>query len=122
MKRRSYHYRARTFNAPFLKPPAEDRSSNSFRVLSPDRQPGRRTKRIFIIRQTVQVPSTNSAEGRKVQHVLIFDDHPESLRLVFASTPVEFDLSPPHRASPWPLILLSILIIGSMTAILWPLF
>jgi hypothetical protein len=122
MKRRSYHHRARTFNAPFLKPPAEDRSSNSFRVLSPDRQPGRRTKRIFIIRQTVQVPSTNSAEARKVQHVLIFDDHPESLRLVFASTPVEFDLSPPHRASRWPLILLSILIIGSMTAILWPLF
>jgi hypothetical protein len=117
MKRRSYHYQARTFN-----PPAEDRSSNSFRVLSPDRQPGLRAKRIFIVRQTVQVPSTSSAEGRKVQHVLIFDDHPESLRLVFADTPVEFDLSPPHRASPWPLILLWILIIGSMTAILWPLF
>jgi len=29
-----------------------------------------------------------------VQHILIFDDHPESLRLVFGSATPEVDLSP----------------------------
>src|SRR5436309_2203518 len=97
MKRRSYRHWTRTFNAPSFKRPAEDRSSNSFRVLSPGRQPGRRTKRIFIIKQAAQLPATNSAEGRKVQHVLIFDDHPESLRLVFGSATPKLELSRPPR-------------------------
>jgi hypothetical protein len=118
MKRRSYHHWARTFSAPLLKRPAEDRSSNSFRVLSP----GGRTKRIFIIKQAVDLPPTDSAEGRRVQHVLIFDDHPESLRLVFGSPTAKLDLSRPPRAGSWRLVLLSILIIGLVTAILWPLF
>jgi hypothetical protein len=122
MKRRSYRHWARTFNAPSLKRPAEDRSSNSFRGLSPDRQPARRTKRIFIIKQAVQLPPTDSAEGRRVQHVLIFDDHPESLRLVFGGATPKREISRPPRAGLWHLILLSILIIGSLTAILWPLF
>jgi hypothetical protein len=121
MKRRSYHHRARTFNAPLLKSPAEDRSSNSFGFLSPGRQPGTRAKRIFIIKQAIQLPPTNSAEGRNVQHVLIFDDHPESLRLVFGGTP-EVDLSRPPRANSWHRFLLSMLIIGLVIAILWPLF
>src|SRR5438132_12727554 len=111
MKRRSSH-RARTFNAPLLKPPAEDRSSNSSRFLSPGRQPGARTKRIFIIKQTIQLSPTNSVEGRKVQHVLIFDDHPESLRLVFGSATPKLDLSPLPRASSWHRFLLSIMIIS----------
>jgi hypothetical protein len=122
MKRRSYHHRARIFNTPLLKPPAEDGSANSFRFFSLGRQPGRRTKRIFIIRQTVQVPSTHSAEGRRVQHVLIFDDHPESLRLVFGSSARELDLSRPPRAGLWHLVILSIVILGLVTTILWPFF
>src|SRR5436305_2584731 len=99
MKRRSYHHRARISDAPLLKPPAEDRSSNSFRFLSLGRQPGTRAKRIFIIKQTMHLAPTNSAEGRNVQHILIFDDHPESLRLVFGSTTPEVDLSRRPRAS-----------------------
>src|SRR5205823_12820175 len=95
MKRRSYHHRTRIFDAPLLKPPAEGRSSNSFRFLSLNRQPGTRAKRIFIIKQTMHLAPTSSAEGRKVQHILIFDDHPESLRLVFGSATPEVDL--PHR-------------------------
>jgi len=122
MKKRSSHHRARTFNTPPLRLPAEDRSSNSLRFLSLDRQLGTGTKRFFIIKQAVQLPSTNSAESRTVQHVLIFDDHPESLRLVFGSTTPEIDLSRPPPASSWHLVLLSILIMGLLSAILWLFF
>src|SRR5947208_15802857 len=94
MKRRSYHHRARIFNTPLLKPPAEDRSSNSFRVLSLGRPPGTRAKRIFIIKQAIQLPPSNSAEGRLMQHIVIIDDHPESLRVVCVST------TPPDVALP----------------------
>src|SRR5438477_10255946 len=116
MKRRSYHHRVRIFDAPLLKPPAEDRSSNSFRFLSLGRQPGTQAKRIFIIKRTIHLAPTNSAEGRKVQHVLIFDDHPESLLLVFGSATPEIDLFRPPRASSWRLVLLSIVIISNLVA------
>jgi hypothetical protein len=122
MKKRSFHRRARTFNAPVLRLPAEDRSANSFHFLSLDRQVGTETKRFFIIKQAVQLSPTSSAGSRTVQHVLIFDDHPESLRLVFGRATAEIDLPRPPGASLWPLVLLSIVIIGSLIAILWPLF
>jgi hypothetical protein len=122
MKKRSSHHRARTFNAPLLRLPTEDPSTNSFRFHSLGRQPGIGTKRFFIIRQAVQLPRTNSTETRTVQHVLIFDDHPESLRLVFGSVTPEIDLSRPPRASSRHLVLLSILIMGLLSAILWLFF
>src|SRR5438477_5824327 len=121
-EKKSYHHRARMFNTPLLKPPAEDRSSNSFRVLSLGRQPGTRAKRIFIIKQAIHLPPTNSAEGRNMQHILIFDDHPESLRLVFGSTtPPEVGLPRPPHASSRHLVSLSIWIMTLVTAFLWAL-
>ena len=122
MKRRGSHHRARILNAPFLKQPAEDRSSNSLRFLSLGRQQGTAKKRFFIIKQAVQLPPTNSAESRTVQHVLIFDDHPESLRLVFGAAAAQVDLSRLPGASSRHLVLLSILIMGLLSAILWLFF
>jgi hypothetical protein len=122
MKKRSSHHRARTFNAPVLRPPAEDRSANPFRFLSRGRRLGTGTKRFFIIKQAVQLPPTSSAGSRTVQHVLIFDNHPESLRLVFGGAAAQVDLSRPPGASLWYLVLLSIVIISSLIAILWALF
>jgi hypothetical protein len=122
MKKRSSHHRARTFNAPVLTHPAEDRSANPFRFLSRGRRLGTGTKRFFIIKQAVQLPPTNSTESRTVQHVLIFDDHPESLRLVFGSATPEIDLSRPARASSRQLVLLSILLMGLLSAFLWLFF
>jgi hypothetical protein len=119
MKKRSSHHRARIFNTPLLRLRAEDRSANSFRFLSLDRTG---TKRFFIIQQAMQLPSTNSTETRTVQHVLIFDDHPESLRLVFGSATPEIDLSRPPGISSRHLVLLSILIMGLLSAILWLFF
>ena len=57
-----------------------------------------------------------------MQHVLIFDDHPESLRLVFGGATAEIDLSRPRSASSRHLVLLSILIMGLLSAILWLFF
>jgi len=122
MKKRSSHHRARTFNTPLLRLPAEDRSANPFRFLSRGRRLGTGTKRFFIIKQAVQLPPTSSAGSRTVQHVLIFDDHPESLRLVFGAAAAQVDLSRPPGASLWYLVLLSIVIISSLIAILLALF
>jgi hypothetical protein len=122
MKKRSFHHRGRTFNAPVFRLPAEDRSANPFRFLSRGRRLGLGTKRFFIIKQAVQLPPTSSAGSRTVQHVLIFDDHPESLRLVFGGAAAQVDLSRPPGASLWYLVLLSIVIISSLIAILWALF
>src|SRR4029077_5574977 len=121
MKKRSSRQQDRTFNTPLLRLPTENRSANSFRFLSLGRQPGTGTKRFFIIKQAIQLPPTNSTESRTVQHVLIFDDHPESLRLVLGIATPEIDLSRPPRASLWSLILLSILLMALLTAISSPL-
>jgi len=122
MKKRSSHHRARTFNAPVLRLPAEDRSANPFRFLSRGPRLDKGKKRFFIIKQAVQLPPTSSAGSRTVQHVLIFDDHPESLRLVFGAAAAQVDLSRPPGASLWYLVLLSIVIISSLIAILLALF
>jgi hypothetical protein len=57
-----------------------------------------------------------------VQHVLIFDDHPESLRLVLDITSPEIDLSRMPGASSRRLVLLSILLMGLLSTILWMFF
>src|SRR5207248_10277434 len=92
-EKKSYHHRARIFNTPLLKPPAEDRSSNSFRVLSLGRQPGTRAKRIFIIKQAIHLPPTNSAEGRNMQHILILMITPRAFASCLAALPPLTSLS-----------------------------
>src|SRR6476619_5920377 len=121
MKKRSSRHRARTFNATLLTLPAEDRSANSFRVHSLGRSDVV-WKRFLIFFLTIQLPPRNSAESRTVQHVLIFDDHPESLRLVFGGATTEIDLSRPRSVSSRHLVLLSILIMGLLSAFLWLFF
>jgi hypothetical protein len=79
-------------------------------------------KDFLSFKQAVQLQPTSSAGSRTVQHVLIFDDHPESLRLVFGGAAAQVDLSRPPRASSRHLVLLSILIMGLLSAILWLLF
>jgi hypothetical protein len=123
MKRRSSHHRARTFDARLLKPSSEDDSSNSFGFPSRRRQLGAGARRIFIIRQATQLPPTNSAEGKNAQHILIFDDHPESLRLVFGSRAnPSLDSSPPVHVSSWAFVIAGIVTIGALVGMFWPLF
>jgi hypothetical protein len=74
-------------------------------------------KRIFVIRQ-----GTKSSAGKNVQQILIFDDHPDSLRLVFGvpANP-RVDHPVPRRTTPW-VVFFSMLALGLSIAMLWPLF
>ena len=58
-----------------------------------------------------------------MRRILIFDDHPDSLRLVFGGgANPHIDLSAPQRVSSWELVLVSILIMVALIGMFWPLF
>jgi len=80
------------------------------------------TRKIFIIKKTSRLPSTNAA-GKKIRRILIFDNHPDSLRLLFGErTNPHVDLSVPQRVSSWELIVVSILTMSALFGMVWPLF
>jgi hypothetical protein len=75
---------------------------------------GRRTK-IFMIKQVIRSRSIGGSD-RKMRHILIFDDHPDSLRLVFAGRAIRdrhFSVLP--RVNLWELIIVSILTIVGLS-------
>ena len=79
----------------------------------------RERRKIFA----VVVPSMLADSGRKpVQRVLIFDSHPESLRLVFGR-PMNsvVDLATPPRTIPSYVVLGLILILAVVLGMAWPL-
>ena len=57
-----------------------------------------------------------------MQHILIFDDHPDSLRLVLGEPAKPYaNRAFPRRVASWA-VLFSLLMLGLVTAMLWPLF
>jgi hypothetical protein len=130
MKRKSFQHRQMSFPAPFVRPIA-DHQPNLARPFPASRQPGIRAKKIFVIKESSRpfdsrsgqaLPATNAARKR-IQHILIFDDHPDSLRLVFGRrVNPQAHLSAPPPASSWELILVSMLTVGALVAMFWPLF
>jgi hypothetical protein len=106
--------------ASLVNPSAEDRlnSAPGFFVTGPQ---SARTRKIFVIKQTSRLPSTNTT-GKKIRRILIFDDHPESLRLVFGHRPNPYvDLSGPQRVNSWELIIVSMVTIAGLVGMFWPL-
>ena len=87
-----------------------------------EEKPGRnRDRKIFVIRQPGRL-QTNAA-GKEIQHLLIFDDHPDSLRMVFGRGPnLRDDPSADERVISWELILVFILITSALVAMLWSMF
>jgi len=95
------------------------------------RQPVIRAKKIFVIKESSRpfdsrsgraLPATNPAR-KKIQRILIFDDHPDSLRLVLGRrVNPQAHLSAPPPAGSWELILVSMLTMGALVAMFWPLF
>jgi len=77
-------------------------------------------KKIFTI---VAPPLPASSGGKTIRSILIFDNHPDSLRLVFErrANP-HSDLSAPERVISWELILASILTMAALIGMFWPLF
>jgi len=110
-----------TFQAPFVRP-VTDLHPDLARPAFENGQPGLRPRKIFVIKQASRLRATNTA-GKQVQRILIFDDHPDSLRLVFGrrANP-QIDLSVPPRTLPWELVLISMLTMGALIGMFWPLF
>jgi hypothetical protein len=94
---------------------------NLAQTSSGDRQRAR-TRKIFVIKKTSRLPSTNAA-GKKIRRILIFDNHPDSLRLVFEGEAISHHELPKSRhVSSWELLIVSILTIAGLVGMFWPLF
>jgi hypothetical protein len=77
-------------------------------------------KRIFAI---VSRPIPTDVEGKTIRRIVIFDNHPDSLRLVSESgAHLDSDDAPSRREWRIAIICGSILIAMLIGALLWPLF
>src|SRR5207237_7354607 len=87
MKRKSFYHRPMSLPAPFVRPIA-NHHPNLARAFPVSGQPGIRAKRIFVIKQSSrpfdfrsgQALAAPNAARKKIRHILIFDDDPDSLR------------------------------------------
>jgi hypothetical protein len=79
-------------------------------------------KRVFVFRKTSFLPTTKG-QGKRIQRILIFDDHPDSLRLILGP-PVKWTIRRVirERASTRHFLLPGLVIIGALLAMVWPLF
>jgi hypothetical protein len=117
MKRKSFRARQIRVPAPLVGPIAA-RESKLVQTSSWIGQTGLRRKRLFIIKQV-----SCSGTDKKIRRVLIFDNHPDSLRLVFEGGAISHHEFPKSRhVSSWELIVVSILTIGGLVGMFWPLF
>jgi hypothetical protein len=120
MKREQPHYRGMALPASFVRPGADDQLNFARGFSVTGQRPGRR-KKLFLIEKTSRLPSTNSP-GKKIRRILIFDNHPESLRLVFGHRQHrDVDLSRPAQLISWELILVSILAVAGLVGMFWQL-
>ena len=118
MKRKSSRYRAMPFSTRVAKPINKlNLSSVSFPPAN--EHSGVRVRKIFVIKQEIHLPQARDADKR-MRRILIFDDHPDSLRLVFGprANP-HVHLSALQRVFSWELILASIVTMGALIAMFW---
>ena len=78
-------------------------------------------KKIFAI---VAPPIPADVGGKTIRCILIFDNHPDSLRLVsgYRGEDSHFHVFDSLRTISWGVALLWILAVGLMMAMFWPLF
>jgi hypothetical protein len=75
-----------------------------------------------VISEVRRLKSTTGAH-KKIRCILIFDNHPDSLRLVFErGAHPSGDVLLPQRMSSWELILVSMVTMGALLGMFWPLF
>ena len=74
-------------------------------------------KKIFAI---VAPPVPAELGCKAIRRILVFDSHPDSLRLVFGPRASRGQLSDPERIPSWVVALVWILVVGLMMAMFWP--
>lgn len=120
MKRKRPHNRGMAL-PPLLVSPGADDQLNFGRFSGTGRRSDG-TRRIFVIKKTSRLASAN-AGGRKIRRILVFDNHPDSLRLVFGRRRhPDVDLSQSHRGRSWEVIIVSGLTLAGLVGMFWPLF
>ena len=68
------------------------------------------------------LPATHAA-GKTIRHILIFDNHPESLRVLLGQSANQYlDKPERNRDSLWDLVLPGMAILIALLALFWPLF
>ena len=78
------------------------------------------TNRIFAI---VTRPQPASSGGKTIRRILIFDNHPKSLRLLYRLRPSpDVDLVAARRAGPAHLMFGLLLMLALSIGMFWPLF
>jgi hypothetical protein len=81
-----------------------------------------RTRRIFVIKRAGRLQATGT-KSTVIQRVLIFDDHPDSLRLVFGSYgSSQNDETAQQRPRWWEPVLGWMLMICALLVLVLPLF
>jgi hypothetical protein len=101
--------------------PNENRHPALYGLPAPSGKPGVRAKKIFIIKQEIRWPQTNAA-GKRIRRILIFDNHPDTLRLVFGRrVDSNVHLSHSERMTSSGVALLWILVFVLMIGMVWPL-
>ncbi|HYR23197.1 MAG TPA: hypothetical protein VEP30_09790 [Chthoniobacterales bacterium] len=119
MKRERFDYGRMALPASFVRPSADD-ELNLARTFSLPGQRGRRARKIFVIKKTSRLRSTNGAD-KKIRRILIFDNHPDTLRLVFARRPdPHVDVPAPQRVSSCELIIVCLLTFVGLIGMFWP--
>lgn len=120
MKRTSFRKRVTAFPAPFVRS-AVDREANFAQPSSASGRRRRRGRKIFIIKQRRRLPAANGTD-RNIQRVLMFDNHPDTIRLIFGNgANRHVDLAAPERVSLWDLVLVSALVMSALIGMFWPL-
>jgi hypothetical protein len=120
MKSERPHYRGTALPPEFVRPGSSDQL-NFAQGFSVTGQRSTRSRKIFVIKKTSRMPSANAA-AKKIRRILIFDNHPASLRLVFGHRlPQDVDLSESQSTGWWDLIIVSALTIGLLVGMFWPL-
>ena len=121
MKRGNSHDREMPLSREFVRPPGARHNLRLTGDLLLDERPTVRARKISVVKQTSHLPATNAAPGKTVRRILIFDNHPDSLRSVFGHRAASnVHVSDPQRTTSLGVALLWILVVGLMMAMFWP--
>ena len=121
MKRERFDYGRMALPGSLVTPGADDHLNLARSFSLPGERCGR-TRKIFVIKKTSRLRSANRAD-KKIRRILIFDNHPETLRLLYRQRPSpDVDLVAARRAGPAHLMFGLLLMLALSIGMFWPLF
>jgi hypothetical protein len=123
MKRDSSHDKGMPLSRQFIRSLSDSRNLRLPGDLLLDKQAAVRARRIFVVKQTRWLPPTPLTAGKRVKLILVFDNDPDSLRLVFGLRASRFTCPPFYlsdaQGTPSSVVaLLWILVVGLMAMFL----